>query len=148
MIVRRLALSCGLLLTNLNRALRMWRGTRSLKSAAIGLGLLASSSARAEDVLLSCWGTVELIQQGRQVNPLDEKSSIAVAVDIAKKTITINDATWLIAGDASGETIVSMAKDKGSLTLNRVTGAVSVHFIEYSGLRKFYGVCKPAQKLF
>jgi hypothetical protein len=49
------------------------------------LHLIASNEARAEDVLLSCWGTVELIQQGRQVNPVDEKSSIAIAVDIAKK---------------------------------------------------------------
>jgi hypothetical protein len=33
-------------------------------------------------------------------------------------------------------------------SLNRITGAINVHFIEYTGLRKFYGVCKPAQKLF
>src|SRR5712671_5120745 len=106
----------------------MLRGTRSLKSVALALGLIASGDARAEDVQLSCWGPVELIQQGRQVNPLDEKSSIALAVDIAKKTITINGVTWPIAGDASGETIVSMAEDKGSVSLNRITGAVNAHF--------------------
>jgi hypothetical protein len=115
---------------------------------ALALGLVTSGNAKAENVLLSCWGTVELIQQGRQVNPVDEKSSIAVAVDTTGKTIVINGVSWPIAGDASRETIVAMDQDKGSFTLNRITGAVSVHFIEYNGLKKFYGECKPAQKLF
>jgi hypothetical protein len=110
--------------------------------------VLAISNAEAEQFLLSCWGTVELIQQGKQVNPIDEKSSIVVAVDIGSKIITINDVQWPISGDASRETIVSMDPDKGSLSLNRITGAISAHFIEPTGLKKFYGECKPAQKLF
>ena len=121
---------------------------RALAILALALGLVTSGNAKAENVLLSCWGTVELIQQGRQVNPADEKSSIAVAVDTTGKTIAINGVSWPIAGDASRETIVAMDQDKGSFTLNRITGAVSVHFIEYNGLKKFYGECKPAQKLF
>jgi hypothetical protein len=121
---------------------------RALTILAFALALVASNGARAEEVLLSCWGTVELIQQSKQVNPVDERSSLAVVVDVAKKTITINGINWSIAGDASRETIVSMDPDKGSLTLNRITGAVSVHFIEYNGLKRFYGECKPAQKLF
>ena len=60
----------------------------------------------------------------------------------------INGVGWSIAGDVSRDTIVSMDPDKGSFTLNRITGAVNVHFVEYTGLKKFYGVCKPAQKLF
>jgi nucleoside 2-deoxyribosyltransferase len=79
-------------------------------------------------------------------NVPNERSSIAVAVDVAKKTVTINGVTWSIP-DASRETIVAM-DDKGSLSLNRITGAVNVHFIELNGLKKFYGECKPAQKLF
>jgi len=112
------------------------------------LALLIPNSAQAEQVLLSCRGTVELMQQGKQVNPKDEKSSIAVGVDITRKMITINDVEWPIFGKTSGETIVSMDPDKGSLTLNRVTGAISAHFIQFDGLKKFYGECKPAQKLF
>jgi len=114
----------------------------------LAFALVASNEARAEEVLLSCWGTVELIQQGKQVNPADERSSLVVAVDVAKKTLAINGSKWSIAGDASGATIVSMDPDKGSVTLNRLTGAVSAHFIEHNGLKKFYGECKPAQKLF
>jgi len=121
---------------------------KTLTSVALAVALVASDGACAEEVSLSCWGTVALIQQGRQVNPVDEQSSLAVTVDVTKKTITINGVMWLIAGDASGDTIVSMDENKGSATLNRVTGAVSVHFIEYSGLKTFYGQCKPAQKLF
>jgi hypothetical protein len=112
------------------------------------IALAAPSRAGAEEVLLSCWGTVELIQQGKQVNPLEERSSIAVAVNIGNKTITINGVRWLIAGDGSADVIVSMDPDKGSVSLNRITGAVNVHFIEPIGLKKFYGECKPARKLF
>jgi hypothetical protein len=114
--------------------------------SVLAFALIASSGARAGEVLLSCWGTVELIQQGKQVNVPDEKSSIAAAVDVAKKTVTINGVSWSIP-DASRETIVAM-DDKGSVSLNRTTGAISVHFIELNGLKKFYGECKPAQKLF
>ena len=121
---------------------------RALAVSAFTLALIASGNAKAEEVLLSCWGTVELIQQSKQVNPVDERSSLGVAVDIAKKTVTINGVSWPMAGDASRETIVSMDPDKGSITLNRITGAISAHFIEYNGLKKFYGECKPAQKLF
>jgi hypothetical protein len=112
------------------------------------LAMFADSNAKAEQVLLSCRGTVELIQQGKQINPIDEKSSIAVAVDTGRKIITINDVRWPIFGDASQETIVSMDPNKGSLTLNRITGAIDVHFIEPTLLKKFYGECRPAQKLF
>lgn len=121
-----------------------------MKAIAIVFCLIAASSsnARADEVLLSCWGTVELIQHGKQVNPVGERSSIAIAVDVTKKMMMIRDIKWPIAGDASGEVIVSMDQDKGSVSLNRITGAVNVHFIELTGLKKFYGECKPAQKLF
>lgn len=123
-------------------------GRAAMLILAFAVVSLASASANAGEVLLSCWGTVELIQQGKQVNPVDERASITVAVDIPNKSLTINGMKWTIAGNASDETVVGMDPDKGSVTLNRITGAVSVHFIEYSGLKKFYGECKPAQKLF
>jgi hypothetical protein len=121
---------------------------KALTILAFAFSLIAFGEAQAEELLLSCWGTVELIQQSKQVNPVDERSSLAVAVDIAKKTVTMNGVSWPITGDASRETIVSMDPDKGSVTLNRITGAINAHFIEYNGLKKFYGECKPAQKLF
>jgi hypothetical protein len=120
----------------------------ALKVVALAFGMVAANAAHAEEVLLSCWGTIEVIQQGKQVNPIDEKYSISVAVDIAKKTIMIDGVTWPIRGDTSRETIVAMVPDKGSATLNRTTGAANVHFIEQTALKKFYGGCKPAQKLF
>src|ERR1700738_4932897 len=98
------------------------KGTTAI---SLALGLITASEVQAEEVLLSCWGTVELIRQSKQVNPVEERSSLAVAVDIAKKTVTINGVSWPIAGDASRETIVSMDQDKGSITLNRITGVIS-----------------------
>ena len=112
------------------------------------LAVLADGHANAEQVLLSCWGTVELIQQGKQANSVNERSSLAVAVDLSRKLITINDVQWPLSGDASRETLVAMDPDKGSVSLNRITGAINVHFIEAPGLKLFYGECKPAQKLF
>jgi hypothetical protein len=60
----------------------------------------------------------------------------------------IDGVSWPTAGEESRETIVSMDPDKGSVGINRMTGAINAHFIEYNGLKKFYGECKPAQKLF
>ncbi|MET4086674.1 hypothetical protein [Bradyrhizobium sp. S3.5.5] len=108
----------------------------------------AASNANADQALLSCSGTVELIQQGRQVNPTDERSSIAIAVDTSRRIITIDKVQWPVFGDASGDTVVAMDPNLGSLTLNRITGSISVHFIQYDGLKKFYGECKPAKRLF
>jgi hypothetical protein len=110
--------------------------------------LTAPSGAKAEEVLLSCWGTVAVIQQGKQTNPSDERYSVVIAVDVAKKTLTANGINWSIVGDVTGETVVAMDPKKGSVSLNRITGAVNVHFIETDRLKTFYGECKPAQKLF
>ena len=115
---------------------------------AVALALAAPNGARAEEVLLSCRGTSELIQQGKPDNPPDEKSSIAVAVDMARKTITINGVKWPITGDRSDDVIVSIDPGKGTIMLNRVTGTVNVRVIESTGLKKFYGECKSTRKLF
>lgn len=119
-----------------------------VRAMTMATALIACGSAKAEQVLLSCWGTVELMQQGKQVNVADERSSMAVTVDIAKKTIVIGGTNWAMAGDVARETIVAMDPEKGSVTLNRITGQLTAHFIELNGLKKFYGECKPAQKLF
>jgi hypothetical protein len=108
----------------------------------------SSQDASAAEVLLSCWGTVELMQQGKQANPQGERLSMTVAVDVARKAMTIDGVNWPISGNTSGETVVAMSPDKGSVTLNRITGSVSAHLIELTGLKKFYGECKPAQRLF
>jgi hypothetical protein len=111
--------------------------------------LLVSTAgeAHADIIMLSCGGTVELIQGGKQVNPRGEKSSLAVKVDLAAKTLGVDNETWPILGDASETVIVSMNEWRGSATLNRISGAISVHFFDY-GLRIFRGVCKPAERLF
>jgi hypothetical protein len=103
---------------------------------------------RPDAVLLSCWGTVELIEGGQQVNPRGEKTSVSIAVDVANKILTIDDVQWPISGDTSRSVIVSVDKNRGNATLNRITGAVDIHFIESDMLRIFIGECKPAQKLF
>jgi mannose/fructose/N-acetylgalactosamine-specific phosphotransferase system component IIC len=115
---------------------------------AIAFGLIACGEVRPDAVLLSCWGTVELIEGGQQVNPRGEKTSVSIAVDVANKILTIDDVQWPISGDTSRSVIVSVDKNRGNATLNRITGAVDIHFIESDMLRIFIGECKPAQKLF
>jgi hypothetical protein len=66
---------------------------------------------------------------------------------VALKTLSFNGVTWPITEDASRETVIAMDPDKGSVSLNRITGAVNVHFIEQNRLKNFYGECKQAQKL-
>jgi hypothetical protein len=116
---------------------------------AVALILAAPNCARAEEVQLSCRGTSELIPTGKPDNPPDEKpSSIAIAVDLAKKTINVDGVKWLITGDRSNDVIVSMDPGKGTVMLNRITGTVNVRSIESTGTKKFYGDCKLTRKLF
>jgi hypothetical protein len=102
-----------------------------LAAVALVFGLTACGES---DVALSCWGTVALIVGGQQVNPKNEEYAISIAVDITKKTMRIDDVEWPIFGDVSRTVIVALAPNRGTATLNRVTGAVSVHFIESDGL--------------
>jgi len=108
--------------------------------------LTTLGSARAETIL-SCWGTVALIRGGKQVNPKSETASVSLKVDLEGKSLVINDEAWPFSGDISRTIIVAMLENRGSATLNRVTGAASIHFME-DGLRIFRGVCKSAEKLF
>ncbi len=108
----------------------------------------APGGAKAEQVLLSCRGTSELIQQGKPDAPPDSNASMSVAVDIAKKTLTIDGVKWPITGDRSADVIASIDPARGTIMLNRVTGSVNVHSNEAAGLKKFYGDCKTGRKLF
>ena len=88
------------------------------------------------------------MQEGRQANPSDEKSSVSLRIDLERRSLKIDDREpWPIVSDLSDTIVVSMAEDKGSATLNRVTGAVSIHLMEF-GLRLFTGSCNRAEKLF
>ncbi len=123
-------------------------------SASIVFALIIASSfvsslkADSDGLLLSCAGTVVLMQEGRQANPSDEKSSVSLRIDLERRSLKIDDREpWPIVSDLSDTIVVSMAEDKGSATLNRVTGAVSIHLMEF-GLRLFTGSCNRAEKLF
>ena len=114
---------------------------------------IACEEARADAVFLSCWGTSRLVPTvpaGKQaIEEKDESYPVSITVDIANKTLTISDdEPWPIKGDTSGTVILSIGEDKGSATLNRVTGSVAFHTFSNRGVQVFNGVCKPAQKLF
>jgi hypothetical protein len=74
--------------------------------------------------------------------------SVAVAVDLGDRSLTIDGYRWPINGDITGNTVVSTQYGKGHVILNRVTGDVSILRMPAGRLEIFDGVCKPAQKLF
>jgi hypothetical protein len=89
-----------------------------------------------------------LLQGGRQTNPENEQISIALSVDVAEKSIKIDDRQpWPILSDPSETVIVSMEKGEGSMTLNRITGAATIHIMG-DGLSIFHGECKSKERLF
>ena len=59
-----------------------------------------------------------------------------------------------ISGDPKEDTLSFMADGKSSYgvstgNINRLTGVAGVHILTLTdGLYRFYGICKPAQKLF
>jgi hypothetical protein len=127
-----------------------------LNRIAAGLGALVlflgltCSCAQAEPVQLACTG-----QMTAAIRQVTEDSIIALTIDLRAKTATVGGyGTVPILGDSDGDTVVFMT-NKNSIvgvstgTINRITGVASIHIITLTdGLYMFYGVCKPAQKLF
>ena len=105
----------------LHRLLRWLNKSRAgpLKVFVVIVALTACGEARVEPVILSCWGTVALVQESKQVNPKDERFSLVITVDVAKKTLTVDDgAPWPLSDDTSRTTIVAMSLGKGHATRN------------------------------
>jgi hypothetical protein len=121
-----------------------------LRTTVFASAFLAFGYARADPVQLSCTGKMTA-----SVRDVCDDYTIALKVDLLAKTVTAGSyGTVPILGDTDGDTVAFMAT-KGSTaelssgTLNRITGAVGVHIITFTdGLYRFYGTCKPAQKLF
>jgi len=120
--------------------IRLWVFTTAI------VCLVANVSAATST--FSCDGEVALLAGGKQVNPVGEKSSMSVKVDLSAKALTVDGVTFPTFGRTDSETIVAMEPNKGSVTFNRITGVLSAHLITYDGLRTFYGKCLPAKPLF
>jgi hypothetical protein len=121
----------------------------ALVAFTIAVAVTRVAEAKADAVLLTCYGAINVMQGGKQTNPVDESYSLAITVDTANKSLTVNeDEPWPLSGDTSHNVIAAIGNNVGSATLNRVTGAVSIHTTGDYGLRIFRGICKPAQRLF
>ena len=101
------------------------------------------------EVMLSCSGTVAVVADGRQTNPIGEKSSHSIAINLARGTFKVDDSNgWQITSGTLGDIIVAIANNVGSATLNRVSGAASIHLLGSDGLRVFSGKCENVRRLF
>jgi hypothetical protein len=116
---------------------------------AIGMALTFAGPCLATDAIhLACAG--DLYIRGQV-----EKHVFSMAIDLESRAVTIQGYDPVpMFGDTSRETVAFMARP-GSLggvstgTLNRMTGATSVHIIsQIDGLLIFEGLCKPTQRLF
>jgi len=118
-------------------------------SATIAV-LLTSFTFGADTLTFSCEGELVLLAGGRQVNPAHERSIMVTKVNLPTREITVDTVIFPIPefADMNHDTIVAMDPDKGSVTFNRISGSLSVHFITPEGLKTFYGKCHPAKPLF
>ena len=123
-------------------------GVAALLAVAFAIGN-GESRASANPVLLSCGGKMTTT-----IRDTSEDHTIALTIDLDARTVTVGSyGTVPILGDPNGDTVAFMADKKDiyatSGTINRLTGVASVVIITLTdGLYKFYGICKPAQKLF
>ena len=122
---------------------------RILITVLVVLGVGASVAAWwGSDTVLACRGTVALILGGQQTNPKDEPKSLVVVLNLYRQTVKVDDGSeWPLSGDTSRDVLVAMSPNAGSATLNRVTGAASIHRI-VDGLEIFTGTCVKAQRVF
>jgi hypothetical protein len=128
-----------------------------IRSIVILGALVIGPLAQAEPVHLTCEGEMHLIDANGEAAEKYEYA-LSLAIDQRAGTATV-DTYQAIAipskADSSGDTLMFMANPKpGSTTgvsggtLNRRTGKTSIHIITGDGLRKFYGICQPAKRLF
>jgi hypothetical protein len=124
-------------------------GVAALLAVAFAIGS-GESRASANPVLLSCGGKMTAT-----IRDTSEDYTIALTIDLDARTVTVGSyGTVPILGDPNGDTVAFMTDKKNIYgvstgTINRLTGVASVHITTLTdGLYKFYGICKPAQKLF
>src|SRR5271170_2094200 len=110
-----------------------------IKALGLAFGLVACGEARANPVILSCSGTVTLIQPGEWTKEKDEKF-ISITIDIAERTLTIDGQPWSIYGNTADldrllafPSEVSAMHGTDSARLNRITGTVEVNTLEDGG---------------
>ena len=124
-----------------------------INALALTFGLTVCGEARADTVILSCLGTYRLVPTvpagKRAIEEKDDNYSVSIKVDIAEKTLAIDDDDpWPITGDASKTVIVTMTKDKGIVTLNRITGSVDFHTFGIRGVQIFSGTASQRRNCF
>ena len=105
------------------------------------------SHASTKPVQLSCTGTM-------RKTPVQSDYTVALTIDFDEKTVTVGSYSPIpIMSDVNDNTVVFMTNERArpgvsTGTINRLTGAASVHIISLNGLLIFNGICKPAQRLF
>jgi hypothetical protein len=118
---------------------------------ATGLMSITVCVASAEPVHLACVGEVRL--QNASGETVDH-DTLSVVIDQTAGTVTVGSrAPVQIMSKPDADALVFQARP-GSRegvstgTIDRFTGASSIHIIRSDGLYKFYGQCRPAQRLF
>ena len=128
-------------------------GVAALLGVAFAIGN-GESWGSAKPVQLSCGGKMTAMIRGTS-----EDYTLVLTIDPDARTVTVGSyGTVPILGDPNGDMVAFMADkentDKENSyvstgTINRLTGVASVHITTLTdGLYKFYGTCKPAEKLF
>jgi hypothetical protein len=110
------------------------------------LALIMCGCAREQPIKLSCTG--ETWSLGTS-----EKYTALLTVDLKARAVAFEGYKAVpILGDTEKDVLVftdsKVTDGVSSGSLNRMTGVVSVRFVFESGLHRFDGICKPAQKLF
>jgi hypothetical protein len=118
-----------------------------MKLLPLGLSL-AGCDILSGNTVFSCWGTVEVTLEGKQINEHNQPYSIAVLVNIEKKMLTVNEEQIPIIGNPSTTEIIANDDNKGKVFLNRITGEISAYLIEINNFKTFHGKCEPAKRMF
>jgi hypothetical protein len=123
-----------------------------VKWMVILTALTTSQVALAADpVHLACNGGMRVVNAN---NVVAENYTVSLAIDLQAGTLTVDGYEPVQIVDDRGDTVVFEAKPETKTgvstgTLNRITGAASIHIIKSTrGLHIFEGTCKRGEKLF
>ena len=117
--------------------------------ALLATMLVASSIVQAQPILLSCEGEMRVVARN-----VSEKTTLSLKIDAGKVQVGSSWGSSAISSKPDQDTMIfgkSLEPTFGEPTgaVNRLTGETSIYILTLTdGVYRYYGYCKPAQKLF
>jgi hypothetical protein len=123
---------------------------RTVRMVVVIFTLIVAPKAHSEPIRLACDGEMDSLRHGDL-----GKETLSLAIDLrAGGTVTVEGYEPVgIFGDYAGERVEFMSESGSGEgvsagSINRITGAASILIVTRADVHRFYGICRPAKRVF